>query len=114
MNPDSSSSPFLAFRSSEDREYGSIRLFNPEEMPAGLPFLYSRFIVTPGSTSRRDQHSVSEMWIFLSGKGTLLLDGSEFNVKQGDVVHFASMKVHQVVNESTEDMEVCSFWWPNA
>ena len=112
MTSDSSSSPFLPFAAAEPREYGSIRLFDAAaEGPAGLPFKYSRFLVSPGSASRRDQHEVQEVWVILSGHGKLLFDGGEFSVKPGDVVHFGSMRTHQVENEGAGDMEIFSFWW---
>lgn len=111
MEPDTSSEPFLPFRPPEDREYGWISLFSEERKPDGMPFLYSRFVVLPGRTSRRDQHEVEEMWVILSGTGKLLLDSSEFEVKPGDVVHFASKLSHQVVNQSSAQMEVISIWW---
>lgn len=112
MMSDSLSSPFLPFGALEQREYGAIRLFDAtSQATAGLPFKYSRFLVSPGSTSRLDQHEVQEVWVILSGKGNLLFDGGAFSVKPGDVVHFSSMRTHQVENEGTEDMEIFSFWW---
>ena len=112
MASDSSSSPFLPFRATEEREYGAIRLFDDtSETTAGLPFKYSCFVVSPGSISRRDQHEVQEVWVILSGSGNLLVDGSLFRVKPGDVVHFDSMRTHQVENDGAGDIEVFSFWW---
>lgn len=113
MESDAALGPFLPFGPPEDREYGSIRLFDATAttMPDRPPFLYSQFTVAPGSTSRLDQHEVIEVWVFLSGTGKLLYDGGEYAVKPGDVVQFSSMRVHQVVNEGTEDMRVFSFWW---
>jgi|tagenome__1003787_1003787.scaffolds.fasta_scaffold20983622_3 mannose-6-phosphate isomerase-like protein (cupin superfamily) len=112
MTSDGSSSPFLPFGSTEERPYGTIRLFDSAaEITARLPFQYSRFIVSAGSASRLDQHKVQEAWVVLSGKGSLLFDGNRFNLKAGDVVHFESMLTHQVENDGTEDMEIFSFWW---
>lgn len=112
MSLEAAPGPFLTFGPSEEREYGSIRLFDQATAGSGqLPFLYSQFIVAPGSTSRRDQHEVLEVWVILSGAGKLLYDGGEYQVGPGDVVHFDSLRVHQVVNEGVEEMRVFSFWW---
>ena len=105
-------SPFLPFGAPEDREYGSIRLFDAASEPAlTLPFRYSRFTVAPGKTSRLDQHAVLEVWVVLAGAGTLRTDGVESPVTEGDVVHFTSMRVHQVTNNASENLEVFSLWW---
>jgi mannose-6-phosphate isomerase-like protein (cupin superfamily) len=112
MSGEISLNPFLTFRQSEEREYGSIRLYDSAAAGSDqLPFLYSQFVVAPGSTSRRDQHEVLEVWVILSGSGKLLYDGGEYKVGPGDVVHFNSMRVHQVMNEGPEEMRVFSFWW---
>lgn len=112
MDPEATPGPFLPFSAPEEREYGSIRLFDPAAAGSDrLPFSYSQFIVAPGSTSRRDQHEVLEVWVILSGAGRLLYDGGEYEVGPGDAVHFDPMRVHQVVNEGAEEMRVFSFWW---
>lgn len=112
MDSEAAPDPFLPFSAPEEREYGSIRLFDPSAVGSdSLPFSYSRFIVAPGSTSRRDQHEVLEVWVILSGTGKLLYDGGEYEVVPTDVVYFRPMRVHQVVNEGTEEMRVFSFWW---
>ncbi len=112
MESETTPGPLLTFRPPEEREYGSIRLYDDAATGSGqLPFLYSQFVVAPGSTSRRDQHEVLEVWVVLSGVGRLLYDGGEYAVGPGDVVHFDSMRVHQVVNDAPEEMRVFSFWW---
>ncbi len=106
--------PFLPFRPTEAREYGSIRLFDAASATtAALPFRYSKFVVAPGNTSRLDQHEVLEVWVILAGTGTLKTDGDESPVAGGDVVHFSSMRNHQVTNTGPDNLEVYSFWWKN-
>jgi mannose-6-phosphate isomerase-like protein (cupin superfamily) len=111
MNFPASATPLLPFKPTEPREYGSIRLFDSTSVPPSLPFSYSRFTVNPGQISRKDQHEVLEVWVILSGNGRLIYDGGEYAVKTGDAVQFETLRVHQIVNESSEDLTVFSFWW---
>ena len=111
MNADDLNSPFLPFGPKADREYGSIQLHHDGDLPGELPFRYSRFVVAPGNTSRLDQHEVLEVWVVLSGNGTLRVGGIESRVTAGDVVHFRPMRSHQVTNDGPGNLEVFSFWW---
>jgi len=105
-------SPFLPFHADENREYGSIRMFDADAEPlSNLPFRYSRFVVAPRLASRRDQHKVLETWVILSGSGTLVVDDRSFEVNACDVVHFQSMQTHQIMNHGTIGIEIFSFWW---
>lgn len=105
-------SPLLPFAPEAAREYGSIRLF-ASDAPAGLPFRYSRFVVEAGRSTHVDQHKVLEVWIVLSGEGRLLYDGREFAVRTGDAIQFDSLRPHQIVNDSTAELRIFSFWWSN-
>jgi len=61
--------------------------------------------VYPGKTSVKHSHEGSEqIWVALSGTGTLLLDGDKtMEFKEGDVVRFADGDIHGMTNDMEED-----------
>lgn len=79
----------------------SEQLLFPESSPDAMCTV-TRVTVPSGVTSPRHSHDTSEqVWIVLSGQGTLLLDGaSETAIHEGDVVRFAPGDVHGVFNGS--------------
>ena len=60
----------------------------------------TRVTVAPGATSPRHRHEASEqVWVALSGTGTLLLDGEGTQpIGAGDVVRFADGDIHGIAN----------------
>ena len=62
----------------------------------------TRVTVAPGATSPRHRHETSEqVWVALSGTGTLLLgDAQTRPIHAGDVVRFADGDVHGIENTS--------------
>src|SRR5205809_866576 len=63
----------------------------------------TKVTVPPGAVSGRHRHETSEqIWVALSGAGTLLLGGGNIHpIQAGDVVRFAEGDVHGIENTST-------------
>lgn len=77
----------------------SEQLLFPESSPEAKATI-TRVTVPVGTTNPRHVHEASEqVWIALSGEGTLLLDGTnETAIEEGDVVRFAPGDVHGFCN----------------
>lgn len=77
----------------------SEQLLFPESSPEAKATI-TRVTVPVGTTNPRHAHEASEqVWIALSGEGTLLLDGTnETAIEEGDVVRFAPGDVHGFCN----------------
>ena len=65
----------------------------------------TKVFVHPGKVNGRHQHPHSEqIWVALSGKGTLLLDGDKtMSFEAGDVVRFEEGDTHGIFNDSDEE-----------
>ena len=63
----------------------------------------TKVTIAPGAVSPRHRHETSEqVWVALSGTGTLLLDaGKTQSIQAGDVVRFADGDVHGLENTGT-------------
>jgi quercetin dioxygenase-like cupin family protein len=77
----------------------SEQLLFPESSPEAKATI-TRVTVAVGTSNPRHAHEASEqIWIALSGQGTLLLDGTnEAEIEEGDVVRFAPGDVHGFYN----------------
>lgn len=64
----------------------------------------TRVTVPVGASSPRHRHETSEqIWVALSGAGTLLLEGGSTRpIRAGDVVRFADGDVHGIENANSE------------
>jgi mannose-6-phosphate isomerase-like protein (cupin superfamily) len=81
-------------------------------VPPGTPFNGSHWTVEPGGSSPVDVHAVDEIWMVASGEGELVYDGSErIPLRAGEVVHFAPMRSHEVINHGAVPLSVFSVWW---
>lgn len=65
----------------------------------------TKVFVHLGKVNGRHQHPHSEqIWVALSGKGTLLLDGDKtMSFEAGDVVRFEEGDTHGIFNDSDEE-----------
>lgn len=77
----------------------SEQLLFPESSPEAKATI-TRVTVPVGTTNPRHAHETSEqIWIALSGSGTLLLENAnEIEIEEGDVVRFAPGDVHGFFN----------------
>lgn len=70
--------------------------------------------LNPGKNTSGHRHvGQEEVYIFISGKGAMIIDGddySNFSVKAGDVVLIPDGAFHQVINNSSEELYfICVF-----
>ena len=77
----------------------SEQLLFPESSPEAKATI-TRVTVPAGTTNPRHSHELSEqIWVALSGHGTLLLEGMiEASIQEGDVVRFAPGDIHGFFN----------------
>ena len=71
----------------------------------------SSTLLNPFKQTTGHNHSgQEEVYIFVSGTGTMEVDNEKFNVKPGDVILIPDGAFHRVYNESTEHLYfVCVF-----
>jgi mannose-6-phosphate isomerase-like protein (cupin superfamily) len=103
--------PHIELSESAERPYGAIRFLLAGTAP---PFRSSQFVVEPGRATSVDRHAVEEMWIVLSGTGTLLFEGTACPISPGDIIHFDSFQTHQVLNDGEGELVIISLWWRHA
>ncbi len=51
------------------------------------------------------RHTQKEVYIFLSGNGTMKVENEEFNVGKGDVIYIEPNALHTAWNDSDMDLE---------
>ncbi|MGA6161428.1 class I tRNA ligase family protein [Amycolatopsis magusensis] len=70
--------------------------------------------VAPGVRSLTHQHDETEIWVLVSGGGTLEVDGAEHRIGTGTVVRFDPFETHHVTNTGDTDLVLASFFWRDA
>lgn len=70
----------------------------------GLDFPAGWGRVAPGERSASHQHDETEMFVIVSGEGTLLVDGHRHAVKAGSVAQFAPFESHVLENSGETDL----------
>lgn len=91
------------FRTLSNPGVTSIQLLSPHNSVSERVTI-TRVIVEPGGEQPRHDHATSEqIWIALSGEGTLLLDDQRVAAfGAGQVVRFADGDTHGFVNSGSE------------
>jgi mannose-6-phosphate isomerase-like protein (cupin superfamily) len=84
----------------------------PSTKPA--PFELARWSVTPGTSNDFDVHRSREVWIIVSGTGTLSWADQTKVLRAGDVVAFESKVPHQIRNNGSEVLLAMSVYWLQA
>ena len=110
----------------EDRRWGTYRVIDHTESPDGFCSLTKHLTLNPGCSLSYQRHSCrNEVWTFIQGEGTFVLDGERKEVKQGDTViipvgHKHTLKAHNSLsfievqigsNLVEEDIERFDFEW---
>ncbi|WP_196255840.1 cupin domain-containing protein [Micromonospora sp. WMMD558] len=85
------------------------RLPFPSAAPA--PFEVARWSVAPGTSNDLDVHRSREVWVIVTGTGTLTWADQTTAVGAGDVVAFESQVPHQVRNDGPEPLLAISVHW---
>ncbi|MBY8875416.1 cupin domain-containing protein [Micromonospora sp. PLK6-60] len=85
------------------------RLPFPPADPA--PFEVARWSVAPGTANDLDVHRSRELWIVVSGTGTLTWADRSTALRAGDVVAFDSEVPHQLRNAGPDKFHAVSVFW---
>nr|WP_095534024.1 class I tRNA ligase family protein [Streptomyces prasinopilosus] len=70
--------------------------------------------IAPGARSEADRHDEGEMFVVVSGKGAVVVDGERHPVSAGTLVSFAPFETHVVENTSDDDLVFLSLYWRDA
>lgn len=58
--------------------------------------------------AEESSHDGEEIFLVLKGQATAIVDGRELTAKEGEVLHFPSMRPHKVINRSDAQLEMFS------
>lgn len=103
-------SPRVAF-SPMKMVYETIRVHEADFHHSMPPFDMIYFQLDAGDATPKDRHGEAEIWIILSGSGKLIYDDHETRLQAGDSVHFAPNHYHQVFNDGSDKLLICSLSW---
>lgn len=53
-------------------------------------------------------HEGEELYLVLKGQATAIVDGRELTAKEGETIHFPSMRPHKIVNKADTELEMFS------
>jgi len=66
-----------------------------------------RISVLPGQQlSYQYHHHRSEVWVFLSGIGKVILDGHEIDVSPGKIVQIPALSKHRIRNTGNKNLDL--------
>ena len=85
----------------EERPWGTYTvLHDPDDCKV------KRISVAPqGRLSYQYHHKRAEVWVFISGKGTVTLDNNLVFVKPGSIVHIPIGAKHRIENTGEENLD---------
>ncbi|MFI0370665.1 cupin domain-containing protein [Actinomadura sp. 1N219] len=75
------------------------------------PFEGAWCVLRAGTESTPHSHHEYEIFIAMTGRAKLRIDGEDVPFVAGDIVHLIPGSNHQVVNDTTEDFEYYGIWW---
>jgi mannose-6-phosphate isomerase-like protein (cupin superfamily) len=75
------------------------------------PFEAAWCVVRPGGASVPHAHPEHEIFVAVSGRAMLEVDGERTELREGDVAYFRPGATHRVVNEGDEDFQMYAVWW---
>nr|WP_239480611.1 cupin domain-containing protein [Parashewanella hymeniacidonis] len=88
---------------------GSVELFEVfgrSDFQSSIDFI-DRQVIPPKSTVGYHKHGNNEeLYIILSGSGTMTIDGIESKVTKGDIIKNKPFGEHGLVNDSDNDIEL--------
>jgi mannose-6-phosphate isomerase-like protein (cupin superfamily) len=97
-----------------ERAHGlDLRLLHPWP-GVDSPFRGAWCVLRPGDVSELHAHHDREIFIVMSGRGTVLAGGSRQEVAAGDLAYIRPDVEHSVVNEHDEDFAYYAIWWDRA
>lgn len=79
----------------EERRWGTYRVIDTVEFPDGYCALTKQLTLNPGNSISYQKHTFrDEIWTFIDGEGTIVLDGTEKSVRRGDVISIPKGTMH--------------------
>lgn len=81
----------------------------PHNAPA--PFEVARWSVMPGQANDVDVHVSREVWLVISGEGTVTWADQSARIAAGDAIAFDTKVRHQIRNTGSEVLRVFSVYW---
>ncbi|MEK8109502.1 cupin domain-containing protein [Micromonospora sp. M12] len=75
------------------------------------PFEVARWSVAPNTSNDLDVHRSREVWIIVSGTGTLTFADQTDVLRAGDVAAFDSRVPHQIRNDGPDPLLAISVYW---
>lgn len=70
------------------------------------------FIVTPGTDVDAFAHSGEELHYVMQGKAIFYIDDKEYELEEGETIHFPSTLKHKIKNPGTDDLKILSVLTP--
>lgn len=79
----------------EERRWGTYRVLDRTKGPDGVESLTKNLFLKAGCNISYQRHNFrEEVWTFVSGRGSVRLEGGEKEVRAGDVVHIRRGELH--------------------
>ncbi|WP_322974221.1 cupin domain-containing protein [Actinacidiphila epipremni] len=78
------------------------------------PFRGAWCVLRPGDVTETHAHHDREIFIVMSGRGTLVEGGRRHEIAAGDLAYIKADVEHSVVNEHDEDFAYYAVWWDRA
>ncbi|MGL5823323.1 MAG: cupin domain-containing protein, partial [Nocardioides sp.] len=75
------------------------------------PFEGAWCVVRPNEESTPHAHHEYEIFIAMTGRASLVVDGERRDFAAGDIAHLPPGCRHQLVNDSPGDFEYYGIWW---
>ena len=82
-------------------------------LPAGLhsPFDHAWGYLNGPGAMEPHMHHKEEVYVFTKGSGFVVVDGTRYPVRPGDVAYIPPDALHSIVNEAEGELEWAAFWW---
>jgi len=81
-------------------------VWSKDDFESAIDF-FDRVVVKPGSTVGTHRHGDNEeMYVILSGTGTMTIDGTPTRIKAGDMILNRAGGEHGLVNDSDADIDI--------
>ncbi|ATL68600.1 cupin domain-containing protein [Nocardia terpenica] len=75
------------------------------------PFEGAWCALPPGGTSTAHSHHEYELFIAMTGRAVIDVDGEKRDFAAGDVAHLLPGSVHYIHNDADTDFEWYAVWW---
>ena len=84
-----------------------ISVLNREDIPGSMLCFFHDNILAPGVSIGEHTHSRHyEMYYIVSGNGTMILDGEEHEIREGDISVVCPGGSHALINSSDKDIRM--------